>query len=78
MHRNARHDETMKRKIAEVTFSQKKGNDKTIIKRATEYKPERESVNLDGEVRPSMNVEVNLLFRGSGDSRVIEKIVDRT
>lgn len=49
-----------------VTFFQKKGKDKAVIKSETEYETKRESVNLDGEVRPSTNVEVNLLFDGPG------------
>lgn len=51
-----------------VTFFQKKGKDKAVIKSETEYETERESVNLDGEVRRSTNVEVNLLFVSPGDS----------
>lgn len=51
-----------------VTFFQKKGKDKAVIKSETEHETERESVNLDGEVRPSTNVEVNLSFGGPSDS----------
>ena len=66
--RNTRHDGTTRREVTKVTFFQKKGKDEAVIRSETECETERESVNLDGEVRPSTNVEVNLLFGGPSDS----------